>query len=349
MRKLLNTLYVTTPEAYLSKDGTNVVVSDQGKTLFRIPIQNIESICTFGYQGASPGLMRLCAESGVNLSFFSPQGRFIARIQGPVSGNILLRHTQYKLFENVDFATHLASIIVSGKIYNSRITLRRFVRDYPERAGVEDAEIISEKLKRYYRLARRAIPMNELRGIEGYAANAYFDVFPKLIFNNHPHFKFTKRTRRPPTDPINAMLSFGYSLLAADCTSALEGVGLDPSLGVLHAMRPGRHSLALDLMEEFRSYIVDRFVISLINTRQITASDFLIHTDSDLETSLSVMLTDNGRKKFLSAWQNKKKTEIIHPFLSEKVPIGLLPHCQALLLSRYLRGDIDDYPVFLSK
>lgn len=344
MKHLLNTLYITRPEAYLSKDGSNVVVSEKGCEVFRIPAQNIESICTFGYQGASPGLMRLCSENGISLSFFSPKGRFIARIQGPVKGNILLRHSQYKNFGDKKYSTHLSSLTVAAKINNSRSILHRFVRDYPECKEIEDVKQSVDLLKRYKNLVKLEDSEEKIRGYEGLAASTYFNVFPHMILIDKETFKFNGRHKHPPTDIVNAMLSFGYMLLANDCSSALESVGLDPAYGFMHKMRPGRDSLALDLMEEFRAYIVDRHVLSLINKRQISPRDFQIHGSGN-ETS--VRLTEKGLKIFLTAWQNRKRTEIIHPFLQEKIQIGLLPYVQSLLLSRYLRNDLDDYPVFL--
>ncbi len=349
MKRLLNTLYVTTPDSYLSKDGTNVVVSNQGKELFRIPIQNLEAILTFGYQGASPGVMRLCVDHGVALSFYSPIGRFISRIQGPTKGNVVLRINQYEKFRDKDFALHLANVTVSGKIYNSRVALRRFVRDYPDHKDKSRVEQVSEQLKWRIKRALIADSAETLRGIEGESSALYFSVFSSLILSGDTGMVFTNRNRRPPTDPVNAMLSFGYSLLAADCTAALEGVGLDASIGFMHSPRSGRQSMALDMMEELRSYIVDRHVLSMINNRQITSKDFLQHTETGDDGSMGVVLTEQGRKKFLAAWQTRKKKEIIHPYLNEKAPIGLLPHLQALLMARYLRGDIDDYPVFFSK
>ncbi len=350
MRKLLNTLYVTTPDAYISKDGLNLVVSNAAAELLRIPAVNIEAVNTFGYMGVSPGAMRLCAEQGIALSFFSPQGRFIGRFQGPVTGNILLRHTQHTLFANSpEAAMHLARTVTAAKIYNSRVALRRFLRDYPDSPKAAAVERAAERLKVQCRMARVAETPDALRGIEGEAAAEYFAAFPALILRSEPAFQFNGRNRRPPADPVNAMLSFGYSLLAADCAAALEGVGLDPALGFLHTMRPGRKSLALDIMEEMRSYIVDRHVLSLVNNRQVSASDFHIHHADDDPGRVSVILTDDGRKKFLAAWQQRKKSEITHPFLNEKIPLGLLPHAQALLLARHLRGDIDDYPPFFAK
>ena len=350
MKKLLNTLYITTPEAYLTKDGTNIVVSVSGKEVFRIPVQNVQSVITFGYMGVSPGMMKLCADNGVSISFHTSQGKFISRLQGPINGNVLLRTRQYSLLTDHLMASRLASLTVTAKIYNSRVTLRRFVRDYPERQGHAEVIDAANRLGKYYRQTRHTTDdIALLRGLEGESASVYFKVFRHLILRGEKEFAFNGRNRRPPTDIVNAMLSFGYSLLASDCTAALEGVGLDPAVGYLHTLRPGRPSLALDLMEELRSYIVDRFVLSMINNRQISPSDFHIHTATDDPNPASVMLTEAGRKNFLGAWQTKKRTEIIHPFLNEKVSLGLLPHVQAMLLARYLRGDLDDYPVFLSK
>ena len=348
MRTLLNTLYVTTPDAYISKDGTNIVVSVSGNEVFRIPISNIESVCTFGYQGASAGAMRLCAENRVSLSLFSSHGRFIARMQGPTHGNVLLRTKQYALCGKPE-ALHIASLFITGKIYNSRVTLRRFVRDYPAHQYKQNVEYAAQRLKWLSLSARAVDSLDSLRGIEGEAAAEYFNAFPCLILNNDSDFKFDTRNRRPPTDMVNAMLSMGYSLLANECAAALEGVGLDPAVGFLHTMRPGRNSLALDLMEEMRSYIVDRLVLSLINNRQFSKADFKKHSDNDDINPAPVLFTDDGLKKFLAAWQAKKKTEITHPFFNEKIKLGLLPHAQAILLARYIRGDIDAYPAFFAK
>lgn len=349
MKKLLNSLYVTSPETYLSKDGNNVVVSADGSEIFRIPISNIESIYTFSYPGISPGLMQLCASNKVALSFFSPQGRFISRLQGPVNGNVLLRVKQYSILNDKLEKIRLSSRFIYGKLYNSRAILRRFIRDYPNHGSLIQIEKAAEKLRNIAITVSQNLNNDSLLGFEGEGASIYFSVFSNLILNSTTSLKFNNRTRRPPKDPVNAMLSMGYSLLANDCASALEGVGLDPAVGFLHALRPGRNSLALDLMEEMRAYIVDRLVISVINNRQINSSDFKIHSDPSDLNQTSVVFTSDGLKKFLSAWQSKKKTEITHPFLNEKIQIGLLPHVQAMLLARNLRGDIDDYPVFLVK
>ncbi len=338
MRKLLNTLYVTTPDSYLSKDGLNVVVSVQQKEVFRIPIINIEGIVTFGYMGASPGLMKLCADNGVSLTFLSPQGKFIARVQGPTRGNVLLRTEQYRLADNEDFTLHISKLFIGGKIQNYRNILRRYERDYGSNDDVASAV---QKLEVRKRDLQRVQDLNQLRGIEGDAASVYFDVFPYLILNQKSDFPFNGRNRRPPKDAVNAMLSFVYTLIANDVAAALETVGLDPYVGFLHTLRPGRTSLALDVMEELRAYLGDRLVLSLINRRQVNAKDFLFQGDE------SVIMTDSCRKILLSAWQARKKETILHPYLNEKIPIGLLPYVQTTLLARFLRSELDDYPVFL--
>lgn len=340
MRKLLNTLYITTPESYLSKDGQNVVVSVRQQEMFRIPVINIEGIVTFGYMGVSPGLMKLCTDNNVSLTFLSPNGRFVSRVQGQTRGNVLLRKTQYQLAEDMLWAQHVAQVMIGGKIQNYRNILRRYIRDYGANEYVEDAAFALETFKRdVFRSQDKAA----LMGVEGMAANRYFEVLPWLMTQQRDEFPFTGRNRRPPKDAVNAMLSLAYTLVTNDITASLETVGLDPYVGFLHTLRPGRASLALDMVEELRAYLGDRFVLSLINRRQITPKDFIYQGEK------GVQLTDNGRRTFLTAWQNRKKETIIHPFLNEKIPVGLLPHVQAMLLARFIRNDIDDYPVFLIK
>lgn len=340
MRKLLNTLYVTTPESYLSKDGMNVVISVNQQEVFRIPIINIEAIVTFGYMGASPGLMKLCTDSGVSLTFLSPNGRFVSRVQGQTKGNVLLRKAQYRLADDQTWSLHLAQLMVAGKIQNYRNVLRRYLRDYGENPEVLTAANTLDIQKRD---ALRAKDRAELMGIEGLAANHYFAAFPNLILQQKADFPFNGRNRRPPKDAVNAMLSLAYTLVANDTAAALETVGLDPYVGVFHTLRPGRTSLALDVMEELRAYLGDRFVLSLINRRQVAADDFMYQGEK------GVVMTDKGRRIFLTAWQNRKRELIVHPYLNEKMPVGLLPYVQAMLLARYVRNDIDDYPVFLFK
>ncbi len=340
MRILLNTLYVTTPESYLSKDGLNVVISVNQKEIFRIPIHNIEQIIIFGYIGASPGLMKLCADNGVALTFLSPQGHYICRSQGPTKGNVLLRKAQYLSSDDIDFSTHLTKLFISGKILNYRNILRRFIRDNGSNIIVENA---AEKLLLCRNKVLGSNSIDNIRGVEGEAATYYFGVFSQLILNQKDDFKFCGRNRRPPKDAINAMLSFVYTLLCNDLTAALETVGLDPYVGFMHTLRPGRPSLSLDLMEELRAYLGDRLVLSLINRKQISIKDFVQQGEE------SIIMTDTGRKTLISAWQNRKKEQITHPYLNEKVSIGLLPYIQSTLLAKYIRKDLDDYPVFLIK
>lgn len=340
MRKLLNTLYVTTPDAYLSKDGQNVVVYVKQKEIFRIPSINIEGIVTFGYMGASPGVMKLCCDNGISLTFLSPNGRFISRIQGGTKGNVLLRKAQYHLSDDEDWSLHVARLMIAGKIQNYRNILRRFIRDYGEHEDVNMAVSVMESAKRD---ALSAKDKTMLIGYEGLASNAYFEVLPVLILNQKKEFQFSGRNRRPPKDAVNAMLSFAYTLIANDYIAALETVGLDPYVGFLHTLRPGRASLALDMMEELRAYLGDRFVLSLINKRQITSKEFLSQGDN------GVVMTDKGKEVFISAWQARKRDVITHPYLNEKIEIGLLPYAQSMLMARFIRQDIDDYPVFLIK
>ena len=340
MRKLLNTLYVTTPEAYLSKDGLNVVISVQQEEVFRIPVINIEGIVTFGYMGASPGVMKLCSDNGISLTFLSPQGRFISRVQGATKGNVLLRKKQYQLSDDASWSLHVVRLMIGGKIQNYRNILRRYIRDYGENEDINRAVQVLERAKRD---VLKAQDKTELIGYEGMASNAYFEVLPILILNQKTDFPFHGRNRRPPKDAVNAMLSFAYTLIANDVAAALETVGLDPYVGFLHTLRPGRTSLALDMMEELRAYLADRLVLSLINRKQISGKGFVEHGDN------GIVMDEDIRKGVLLAWQKRKKETIIHPYLNESVPIGLIPYIQAMLLARFLRNDLDNYPVFLLK
>ncbi len=343
MRKLLNTLYVTTPESYLTKDGENVVIKINDAEIFRIPIHNLEGIVCFSYMGASPGLIGICAEKNVGLTFVSPFGKFIGRIQGKVSGNVLLRRKQYRIADQDDTSLAIARIFILGKISNCRSILLRVMRDHSSSVNVKTIEesvaILQYKLKSIY----RAKTLDELRGFEGEAAVAYFSAFDEMILCQKEDFFFHGRNRRPPRDNMNAMLSFVYTILMHDIQSALETVGLDPYVGYLHRDRPGRPSLALDMMEEFRPYLADRLVLSLINRKQINARGFL-HTDSG-----DVIMKDDTRKELITAWQKRKQEKIIHPYLQEEIPVGLLPYAQALLFARYMRGDLKNYPVFIVK
>jgi CRISPR-associated protein Cas1 len=343
MRKLLNVLYVTSPEAYLSKEGETVIVLIGEEVKFRIPIHNLEGIVCFGYTGASPALMHLCVERRVALSFLSASGKFLARISGPVNGNVLLRRKQYRLADIPEESLQLAKSFIMGKLYNCKCVLQRFLRDHGENTNslsIRDCvKILSIQLQKVVSSRN----LENLRGVEGEGARTYYGVFDNLILDDKEFFRFSGRSKRPPLDPVNALLSFLYTLLAHDCTAALETVGLDPQVGFLHRERPGRPSLALDLMEELRPYLVDRFVLSLINNRQISAKDFVVK-----ETG-AVLMDDEVRKKIIGAWQRRKQEEVIHPFLGERVAVGLIPYTQSMLLARHLRGDLEAYPPFLMK
>ncbi|WP_372846975.1 type I-C CRISPR-associated endonuclease Cas1c [Pontiella sp.] len=340
MKKHLNTLYVTTQNAYLHKEGQSVVVNVEKETRLRVPVHTLDGIVCFGAVSMSPFLMHHCAESNVAVSFLSEYGKFLARIQGPVSGNVLLRREQYRVADQPEAAASIARNMLIGKLANARAVLRRARRDHGENADLKTAEA---RLTHYLRRLETPLPIDELRGNEGEAAASYFSAFPGLVTVGDEAFVFSGRNRRPPTDPINALLSFTYTLLVHDCRSALEGVGLDPCVGYLHTDRPGRPSLALDLMEEFRAVLADRLVLSLINRRQIQPKDF---NDS---AGGAVSMTDAARKTLLATWQKRKQEEIIHPYLGEKCKVGLLPHLQAQLLARHLRGDLEAYPPFIWK
>jgi CRISPR-associated protein Cas1 len=343
MRRILNCLYVTTPEAYLALEGEAIIVKKDDTTLLRVPLHNLEGIVTFGYTGASPALMGACAERGIALSFCTASGRFLADVRGELQGSVVLRRTQYRMTDDGTQCLSVAKNILVGKLHNSRWVLERATRDHPQRLDVE-------RVKRAAGYVANAIPRiqsaqshGELMGIEGEAASRYFSVFDEMILQNKEVFCFRERTRRPPLDNVNALLSLAYTLLAHDTAAALSVVGLDPFIGFLHKDRPGRRSLALDLMEELRAPLADRFVLSMINTRQVVSSDFV------KKESGAVLLRDNARKNFLGAWQARKHEQIIHPFLKEKIEWGLVPHTQALLLARFLRGDLEAYPPFLWK
>ena len=343
MKPLLNTLYVTTQGAYLAKEGETVLVRVEKETVARFPIHTLDGIVCFGNVSCSPFLMGFCGERGVTLSFLSTNGRFLARVQGPVSGNVLLRREQYRRADQLQQAATIAQAMVTAKIANCRTVLLRAARDHPESPGVEALGQAASRLASLLGELKSAALLNRVRGIEGDAARTYFGVFDHLIVSQKEDFSFRGRSRRPPMDNVNALLSFFYTLLMHDARSALEGVGLDPQVGFLHRDRSGRHGLALDLMEEFRPFLADRLSLSLINRQQIRASGF-----TQAETG-GVLMDDKTRKEVLVAYQNRKQEEIQHPFLDEKVAVGLLVHVQAQLLARYLRGDLDGYPPFIWK
>ena len=343
MRHLLNTLFVTSEDLYLSLDGENVVANRGQQSVARYPLHILSGIVSFSYAGASPALMGACAERDVSFAFCTPRGRFLARVTGKSSGNVLLRRAQYRAADEPGSCCRLARGMIFGKIYNARWSLERTRRDHGLRVDDNALGNASTQLRDLLPQIEEETSLEHLRGLEGAGATAYFRVFDQLILGEKPFFSFKARNRRPPTDPVNALLSFSYSLLAYDCASALESVGLDAYVGFLHRDRPGRTSLALDLMEELRPCLADRFVLTLINNRVVSQGDF------DFRETGAVYLNDSGRTVFLQHWQNRKKTELTHPYLQEKIPWGLVPYVQALLLSRTLRGDLDGYPPFLWK
>lgn len=341
MKKLLNTLFVTTQGAYLCHEGESVLVRIEQEIKLRVPIHTLGGIVCFGQVSCSHPLMGLCGERGVAISYLSERGQFFARVNGPVSGNVLLRREQYRRAEQPQATASLARTVVIGKVANARTVLQRAARDHAEKGGVGEIEKAVLRLGGLLEELKKDVPVEVLRGKEGEAANVYFGNFNSLITAQKDDFFFTVRSRRPPLDNINALLSFIYTLLVHDAAAALEGVGLDPQVGYLHALRPGRPALALDLIEEFRPFLADRLALSLVNLRQVQAKGF---TKSE---SGAVVMDDETRKTVLVSYQKRKQEEILHPFLEETVSIGLLFHVQALLMARHLRGDLDAYPPFL--
>lgn len=343
MKKLLNTLYVTSSDNYLSLDGENIVILDMEKELGRIPLHNLEAVVSFGYRGVSPALMGACAKRNISLCFLTPQGKFLARVTGEVKGNVVLRKKQYKMSEDEGFSLGVAKNCILGKVYNSRWVLERATRDHSMQIDVESVKQASNFLKQSLVNIESCCNMAQLRGYEGEAASIYFGVFNHLVLQQKKDFIFAGRSRRPPLDNINAMMSFVYTLLTNTIASALEAVGLDPYVGYMHTDRPGRASLALDLIEELRPVLADRFVLTMINRKMVSKKDFVRKEDG------AIIMSDSIRKTLLTEWQNKKKDMIKHPFLDEKVEWGMIPYVQAMLLARYLRGDLDEYPPFFWK
>ena len=343
MKKHLNTLFVTTQGAYLTKDGETVVVKVDKEIRLRIPIHTIGGIVCFGNIMCSPFLMGFCAERDVAISFLTEYGRFLAKVQGPVSGNVLLRREQYRRADDMNASAEMARAVLTGKLANCRTVLARALRDHSDKLNVDEVREASQRINSSLQRLQSDLPLNVLRGFEGEAARTYFSVFDHLITSQKEDFIFRERNRRPPLDNVNCLLSFLYTLVLHDVRSALESVGLDPAVGFLHRDRPGRPGLALDMMEEFRPFLADRLTLSLINLNQVQTKGF-----KKMESG-AVLMDDETRKAVLVAYQKKKQDEIMHPFLEEKVPIGLLFHMQALLLARCLRGDLDGYPTFIWK
>lgn len=320
-----------------------MVITQNKKEIGRLPLHNLEAVITCGYAGASPALMEKCAAENISMTFLSASGRFRAKVTGKAYGNILLRRTQYRMADNEKASLEIARNFIIGKIYNERSVVNRAVRDYAGRLDTEKLTRVSEQLKGILQMVREAETIDALRGYEGEAASRYFSQFDQLILQQKEAFSFDVRNRRPPLDKVNALLSFTYSLLTGMCVAALESVGLDPYAGFMHTDRPGRCSLALDLLEEFRAPYADRFVLSCINKRVVDPADF------EEKENGAVLLNDTGRKKYLAAWQNKKAERLTHPYLQESIEWGLAPYVQALLLARYIRGDLDGYPPFFWK
>ena len=343
MKQLLNTLFVTSEDVYLSLEGENVLANKAQQVVARYPLHTLQTIVSFSYAGASPALMGACAERGIGLAFCTPRGKFLARTCGESSGNVLLRRKQYRVADDPGSCCMIARNMIFGKLSNSASSIRRTMRDHAPRVaecGLEDAV---QQIRELLPQVLEVTDLEALRGLEGVGAAAYFGVFDHLLLSGKETFFFHRRSRRPPLDRVNAMLSFAYSLLAHDCASALESVGLDSYVGFLHRDRPGRTSLALDLMEELRPCMADRFVLTLVNNRMIKPEDFQV------QSSGAVLLTEDGRRKFLKAWQERKRDTLTHPYLGEKMSWGMVPYVQALLLARFLRGDLDAYPPFLWK
>jgi CRISPR-associated protein Cas1 len=340
MKKLLNVLYVTVPDTYLSLDGENVVIKKDENIAMRLPLHNLENIVCFGYPGVSPALMGACAEKNIGLCFLTPHGRFLARIIGKVKGNVLLRKKQYLISENQEVSVGIAASFLIGKISNCRTVIERSIRDHALLVDVDQLNEASKSLKAVMTSIRGCKSIDDLMGFEGSAAKIYFGVFDQFILQQRDSFYFRERSRRPPLDNLNSLLSFLYTLLTSEVSSALETVGLDPYVGFLHQDRPGRPSLALDLMEELRPVFADRLALSLINRKQISGKGFT------KKESGGILMDDETRKIVLNAWQERKKEQILHPYLKERIDFGLIPYVQALLLARYLRDDLDAYPPF---
>lgn len=340
MKQLGNVLYITTPETYLSLDGENIVIKKEEEKSTRVPLHNIENIICFTWQGASPALMGACAERNIGLTFLTPNGRFQARVTGRVRGNVLLRKKQFQTSEKETESLSIAISFMLGKISNCRKVIERALRDHSMLLAGSGLPETSAWLKETLKVISSCGSLADLMGFEGSAAKVYFSAFDRLILQQKDEFKFMERSRRPPLDNMNSLLSFLYTLLTNEVASALEAVGLDPYIGFLHRDRPGRPSLALDLMEELRPVFADRLALSLVNRKQIVGKGFT------QKESGGILMDDETRKTVLTAWQERKKEEIVHPYLKEKIPFGLIPHIQAMLLARHLRGDLDAYPPF---
>lgn len=337
MRKLRNTLYITKEDSFLRLDGENVVLLLEGKEIGRLPFTNLENIVCMNYVGCSPALMGKCASESIGLSFVTPSGKFLARVTGPVKGNVLLRKAQLDLLRRKEICIPLVQEQIAGKLKNTRFLLKRSLRDHPELPGKDRVEQCVSKIEKIIERLPGEKNLDTLRGMEGQGAKAFYFVFDDLLTQQQDTFRLSGRTKRPPLDPSNAMLSFLYTLCTNEIASSLEVVGLDPYIGFFHTLRPGRVSLACDIVEEFRSYL-ERLVISQINLKAIKPEDF------EFQVSGAVMLNEEGRRKILSIWQTKKKEELVHPILKEKIPFGLFFYVQSMFFAQYLRGELEHYP-----
>lgn len=343
MRKLLNTLFVTNPDVYLGVEGENIMIREEGKLIARFPLHNLESIILFNYNGVSPHIMRKCMENGIGMHFLSETGYYLGTVSGYPNGNVLLRKKQTLMSIEEDECLKIAQSTIFAKLYNQKFIVERFIRQYRLRISEDRFKAVSLKLSELATKAYHAESVEEIRGIEGTGQVLYFSLFDEMVLTNKETFRYQGRNRRPPLDPLNACLSLAYALLSTDMKNALTSVGLDPYIGFVHTDRPGRISLALDLIEELRGVLADRFVLSLINRGQITSKDF------EYSESGAVLFDDDSRKTFLQEWHRYKQETITHPYLKEKMEWGLVPYSQALLLARYIRGDLDAYPSFCWK
>ncbi len=341
MRKLLNVLYVNTEDAYATLDGENVVIKIGDDIKGRFPLHILEGICIFSYAGASPSLIGKCHEKNIDLVFCKPSGYFLSRPSGRTSGNVLLRREQYRIADSDERRNNVSKNFILGKVMNEKHVLDRVKRDHADRVDIDEFQDSSSLLKGMLSNIVNAVDNDSLRGIEGAAATIYFGKFDQMILRNKDTFFYHGRNRRPPLDNVNSLLSYVYMMLTSMCSSALETVGLDPYVGFMHTDRPGRVSLSLDLVEELRPVLGDRFVLSLINNGIVNSGDFQVQENG------SVLITEDGRKKIQQSWQKRKQEKIEHPFLKEKIEWGLVPYTQAMLLARYIRGDIDAYPPFI--
>ena len=343
MRQLLNMLFVTKPEVYMGLDGENIVIREESNVIARYPLHNLEGVVSFSNLGMSPALMKKCVDKNVSICFLTATGRFRARVIGETKGNVLLRKRQFRMADQEEKCLEISRNFILGKVYNEKWQLERYIRQYPMRLNIDDMKKSSSNLSGFMLEIENSNSLEQLRGYEGSAQVSYFDAFDNMILNQKENFFFRGRNKRPPEDRVNSLLSFAYTLLSNDIAAALETVGLDPYVGFMHQDRPGRASLANDMIEELRAPIADRFVLSLINRKQLQTDDFEINENN------SVYIKDTARKTFISEWQKRKQETLTHPYLDEKISWGLVPYAQALLLARYLRGDLDQYPPFFWK